>query len=209
VLTLVNQLQFLALLLFLALLPQLQQTRKFLRVQQQKSLLEPLLLILRTKTTTETKTQNLSYDKNTVTSNTVTNTTTNITNNVTNQTTNINNSNKTETTSQDPPKADFATDTPLGDLPKLYERKYPDGLSGIWDLKSQQLKQTQIVSFANQLLPQFNGGSCPSWTIDLELASWANFGVQNVSPDCAVWDWARIIILVSALILARALVFGG
>lgn len=159
-----------------------------------------------TKTTTETKTQKLDYKDNIVTSTTVTNTTTNITNNITNQTNTVNN---TEQTEQNDQEQDSANDTPLDDIPKLYERKYPDGIEGIWNTKSQELKQTSLMTFVDTLLPKFNSGTCPSWHIDLSFASWADYGSQDISPPCDLWTFARVVILVSALLLARALIFGG
>lgn len=101
-------------------------------------------------------------------------------------------------------------DSPLPEIPTLYERKYPDGLIGIWNQKSQLIKQASMFTLASQLMPtSLNAGACPAWQIDLNFASWAAYGVHNVAPECWVWDVAKTIILISALLLARALVFGG
>jgi len=36
-----------------------------------------------------------------------------------------------------------------------------------------------------------------------------DFGVVDVSPPCIVWPFIRLCILITALWLARALIFGG
>lgn len=101
-------------------------------------------------------------------------------------------------------------DSPLPEVPKLYERKYPDGLIGIWNQKSQLIKQASMFTLASQLMPtSLNAGVCPAWQIELNFARWASYGAHNVAPPCWIWDVAKTIILISALLLARALVFGG
>ena len=163
-----------------------------------------------TKTTTTTATHNVTYQGNKVTYNTTNITTTTITNNVTGDT--VTNVETTETENDAPEEEpdDPPTDTPLGDIPKLYERKYPDGIVGIWNQKSQQIKQTPIFTFASAVMPTgLGGGSCPSWTLDLNLSQHMDMGSHQLEPPCWVWDVARGIVLVGALILARALVFGG
>jgi len=99
--------------------------------------------------------------------------------------------------------------TPLGDIPKLYDRKYPNGIKGIWETKSASLKQTSLFTFVDSMMPKYSSGSCPSWHVDLDLAGWANFGTADLSPSCDLWAFAKIVIIISALLLARALIFGG
>ncbi len=166
-----------------------------------------------TKTTTTSNTTNVTYNNSTATTNNKTTTTTTITNNVTNQSTTT--TDKTE--EDDKPKEkeeepeDPPTDTELGEIPELYERKYPDGLSGIWETKSQEIKQSPLFTLADDLMPTgVGGGSCPSWSLDLSFGgAFGDYGSQDVSPPCWIWDVAKLIIIASALILARALVFGG
>lgn len=161
-----------------------------------------------TQTTTTTTNHNITYNDNKVTHNTTTTTTTNITNNITNQTTTE--AGPTETKENDTPEEEAPTDTPLGDIPKLYERKYPDGLVGIWNQKSEQIKQTSTFTLAEQLMPtSLTSGSCPAWVIPLNFASWAGYGEHDFAPPCWIWDVAKTIIIISALMLARALIFGG
>lgn len=101
------------------------------------------------------------------------------------------------------------TDKPLPDQPKLYEPKYPDGITGLWNSKLQEIKATPLFNLAPSLLPNVSAGSCPSWKIDLSIEGWTNAGLQDVSPPCWVWDVAKLVIIASALLLARRLIFGG
>ena len=101
------------------------------------------------------------------------------------------------------------TDKPLPDQPKLYEPKYPDGITGLWNSKLQEIKATPLFNLAPALLPTVSGGSCPSWKVDLSIDGWTNAGLQDVSPPCWVWDVAKLVIIASALLLARRLIFGG
>jgi hypothetical protein len=102
------------------------------------------------------------------------------------------------------------TDTPLPPVPDLYTRKYPQGMEGIYDEYKDQLKNTSLVQLAKQLMPNISdGGTCPSWPINLNFATWAPYGVHDVAPPCWIWDVAKAILILSALLLARALIFGG
>ncbi|MGJ7530410.1 hypothetical protein [Variovorax sp. GB1P17] len=108
------------------------------------------------------------------------------------------------------PEEPAPVDTALPGLPKLYEAKYPDGLEGVWRDQKDKLKNTSLSQLTSQLMPQVgSGGSCPTMNIDLTFAQWASYGTRNIAPPCEVWDWARLIVIASALLLARALVFGG
>lgn len=156
-------------------------------------------------TETKTTTHNHTYAGNTVTTTTVT-----VVNNY-NPVTNIT---ETETTTETPPNTEPEpeappTDTPLPAFPTLYEPKYPDGLSGVWQEKKAALVATPLVSVVSQLMPSVGaGGSCPAWQLNLDLGSW-DFGTQNVAPPCYIWDWCKFFIIAGALLLARALIFGG
>ncbi|WP_454914290.1 hypothetical protein [Variovorax gossypii] len=157
-------------------------------------------------TTTTTTTNNYTYNGATIT-NTGSKTTTQTKDKDGNTT-----STTEETTvpGEDQPPEPVPVDTPLGEVPKLYERKYPDGMVGIWNDKGQQLKQTQLFQLPQQLMPTgIGGGSCPSFKVPLDFAAFGDFGQGDVSPPCWVWDVAKVIVLIGAAILARALIFGG
>jgi len=133
-------------------------------------------------------------------------TTTSITNNITNTTNIVNQSTEK---SEDPPEEEVK-DTPLGPIPDLYKQKYPNGLKGVVTQKIAVLKTTPLFSLPMQLMGNLpDTGNCPSWQLDLNLATWANFGTHNIGADCSVWQFASVVVLISAFILARALVFGG
>lgn len=106
-------------------------------------------------------------------------------------------------------KGDFR-DKELSEIPKLYERKYPDGMTGIWNQKKEELKSSGLGVLAAAMMPTgINAGSCPSFQLDLSLVSWADYGVNDISPPCWVWDFGRVVIIIGALMLARQLIFGG
>lgn len=108
------------------------------------------------------------------------------------------------------PKDSPAQDTALGAVPKLYTPKYPLGLVGVWADKKDALKATSLGSLAPKLMPTVaDGGSCPTMPVNLTFSHWADFGTHDVAPPCYVWDWGKVIILISALLLARGLIFGG
>jgi len=46
------------------------------------------------------------------------------------------------------------------------------------------------------------------WTMPLDFGFF-NAGVLDFSVPCFIWDFAKVVIIVSALLLARRLVFGG
>lgn len=133
-------------------------------------------------------------------------TVTTITNNVTNVT-NIVNETTTET---DEAPEETVSDSPMPDLPELYEQKYKDGLTGVVTAKIAELKQTPLFQLPNSLMGDLpSSGQCPAWQLDLNFASWANFGIHSIGADCAIWDFAALVVLISAAILCRALIFGG
>jgi hypothetical protein len=168
------------------------------------------------KTTTNTTNYTLTYNTNTVNYNTssVTNTTNP---DGTTQTSTV-----TQTAATPPPdlcqqhpdsagcSSTNATDTPLPTVPTLYTQKYPNGLKGVWDAAKAQMMATPIGQLSTQLMPTIgDGGSCPKITIPLDLGLW-NYGTGDLSPDCStVWGFGKVVVIVSALLLARALIFGG
>jgi len=102
------------------------------------------------------------------------------------------------------------TDTPLPEVPNLYTRKYPDGMEGIWNTAKQQLASSPLMTLKDQLMPSLpSSGTCPTFMIPADLAVWAPYGNLDVSPPCWVWDFGRLVTLIGAFLLARALIFGG
>lgn len=159
-----------------------------------------------TKTTTTTATHPITYSGSSVSHSTVNNTTTNITNHTTNVTTTESKTEEVENDKDD----QMAVDTPLGDVPKLYEKKYPDGLLGVWDAKKAEFEQTSFFRLIDQLTPKIGqAGSCPSWSIDLSWTPGGSMGVHQLQPPCMIWPILKALVIISALFLARALIFGG
>lgn len=172
---------------------------------------------LTTTTTTATKTA-LTYGLGTSpvggstvptvtgTSNTTTNTT--VTNNTTGAVTTSNTTVNNPITP--PPETEVSSDTPLPGAPKLYKQKYPDGLAGVWRTQRDLMVATPLFTLAKGLMPSVAmSGTCPKMPVNLTFSSWANYGVKDLAPPCQVWDWGRAICIVSALLLARRLIFGG
>lgn len=115
----------------------------------------------------------------------------------------------TPTPDPDPePEGDFS-DTGLPSIPVLYERKYPDGLIGIWDQKKQAMRETAVAQLASQIMPSGIGdGGCPQWQIPLDVGIW-NYGTVPIGIPCEYWAVLRVIMIIGSLFLARALIFGG
>ncbi|MDR7377639.1 hypothetical protein J2X19_002318 [Rhodoferax ferrireducens] len=101
-----------------------------------------------------------------------------------------------------------ATDTPLPNVPDLYTQKYPDGLAGVWSGKKQQLTGSSLVGLLSSLMPSVSAGTCPVINLNLDVGV-VNFGQHDISPPCEVWTFGKWVIIISALLLARSLVYGG
>lgn len=153
-----------------------------------------------TTTTTTTTTVNNTYQGGTYTYNVTNNT---VTKNASGEVLST-----TKTDVPDEPPA-VVTDTPLGDVPKLYERKYPDGLVGVWNTRSAELKATPLFGLTAIFTPNIGAGSCPSWTFNANIGPHMMFGSGSISPPCWIWPAIKAIIIISALLLARRLIFGG
>lgn len=104
-----------------------------------------------------------------------------------------------------------AGDQSSPDHPKLWERKYPDGLAGVWSAKKTALLNTDIGKLAPSLMPNNipQNAALPVWNLPLDFGLGMNYGSHNVAPTAEIWGWAKIFLIISALLLARALIFGG
>jgi hypothetical protein len=152
------------------------------------------------KTVTTSTTTNITYEGNKVTTNNITTTVTQTTNNGVPETT-------TETEETEPEAT--PTDSVNPDLPKLYERKYPDGLTGVWTTRKAELMATSLPNLIGSLSPTITGsGGCPQFSIPLDIGPW-HWGTYNLGPSCAVWEFIKWCVLIGAAFLVRALVFGG
>lgn len=149
-----------------------------------------------TTTTTVTTTNNYTYNNNKVTVNTTT------------KTVNADGTEETETT-ENKDDDGAATDTALPAVPDFYEQKYKDGFGGVWTTRKAELQGTSLSTFAAKLMPTGLGaGSCPQFSINLDVGL-QDFGVHDISVPCAIWQFGKFVLIISALLLARRLVFGG
>jgi hypothetical protein len=98
----------------------------------------------------------------------------------------------------------------LPGVPTLYTPQYPDGIQGVWDKQIGQLQSTPVFSLVHSMFPTgINSGTPPTWTLDLNLGQQLNFGTFELTPDSMIWPVLRTLVIVSALLLAYRLVFGG
>lgn len=117
---------------------------------------------------------------------------------------------KGESTPAEKPPETPARDTDLPPQPKLYKRKYPQGITGVFQEQRDLMANSPLFTLAKSLMPTVGmNGACPSMPVNLNFSHWANFGTKDLAPPCHVWDWGRAICIVSACLLARRLIFGG
>lgn len=99
-------------------------------------------------------------------------------------------------------------DSEFPEVKPFYEQKYEDGLEGVWRDKRAEFEDTEFMKFLQGFIPSFSG-RCPAFGLDMNIASWANYGYQQFGSICYVLDFVKAILMVSALFLCRALIFGG
>jgi len=114
----------------------------------------------------------------------------------------------TESPPEEAEEAYTFDDTALPEVEPFYEPQYPDGFQGVWDAATADLGASAFVEFLNSFVPSFSG-SCPSFSLNLNIASWAAFGTMEFSSLCYVFDFIKIIMLITALFTSRMIMFGG
>lgn len=94
--------------------------------------------------------------------------------------------------------------------PTLYETKYPNGIKGVWEDSGIAGADGKFGQLASALMPSIadGNGGCLSFMVPLSVGI-VDFGVLDVSPPCFIWPFIRLCVLITALWLARALIFGG
>lgn len=100
------------------------------------------------------------------------------------------------------------TDTPFPEVEPFYDQKYPDGLEGVWAARKAEFEDSAFMDFLGSFVPSFSG-SCPAWSFNVNVASWASFGIHEFQSLCWVFDFIKVVMLVTAAFLCRALIFGG
>jgi len=101
-----------------------------------------------------------------------------------------------------------AVDRDLPPVPDLYTQKYPDGLAGVWAAEMSAIRETPIFAFLDSLVPSTGDGGCPVWSFSPGAVLGINVA-GDLSVPCYVWSFVRLIMVITALLLARRLVFGG
>jgi len=126
------------------------------------------------------------------------------------ETTKVTNPDGSTEETEDPTPEEVAppTDPSMPAVPDLYEQKYPEGLAGVWQAEAAALNQTPIFQFLQGLNPGIGGGGCPVWSWPTAQVLGISVG-GDISVPCYVWSALRIIFTISALLLARKLIFGG
>lgn len=99
-------------------------------------------------------------------------------------------------------------DTDFPEVESFYKQQYPDGLKGVWNSKQKEFKDSAFLKFLSGFVPTFSG-VCPSFGLDFNIATWAAFGHLDFMSLCWVFDFIKIIMMVTTVFTCRALIFGG
>lgn len=168
-----------------------------------------------TTTVTSSTTHNVSYTTNT-TNNTSTVTVSSVTVNTTTGPDGTTESTTETTTPSEGEQEDepqYTLDyqgSAMPEIPDFYEQQYPDGFAGEWDKFKGKIGASPLAGFLNGLssgLP--GGGTCPDWSVALNFGAMGNFGTHVIAPPCAIWPFIKAVMILSALFVARRMVFGG
>ncbi|WP_232221950.1 thrombospondin type 3 repeat-containing protein [Alcanivorax jadensis] len=92
----------------------------------------------------------------------------------------------------------------------IWDPRYPDGLLGVWNSHQAAIDQSALVTWLRSWsLP--DSGSCPQVSMSFNLGSLGSFGSGSLpgTDFCWIWSVLAAIINFCALLLARALIFGG
>lgn len=100
------------------------------------------------------------------------------------------------------------SDSPFPEVTPFYDQKYPDGLSGVWNQAKVDIDNSSFMLFLDSFIPTFSG-SCPTFGLNFAISNMANFGTLDFQSLCYVFDFVKIILLVTAVFAARQLTFGG
>ncbi|MFU6379227.1 hypothetical protein ACM792_28950 [Metapseudomonas otitidis] len=99
-------------------------------------------------------------------------------------------------------------DTDFPEVEPFYKQQYPDGLKGVWNSKQKEFKDSAFLKFLSGFVPTFSG-VCPSFGLDFNIATWAAFGHLDFMSLCWVFDFIKIIMMITTVFTCRALIFGG
>lgn len=112
-------------------------------------------------------------------------------------------------TPEEQPEPEYTfQDSDLPGVTPFYDQKYPDGLQGVWNQAKADIDNSNFISFLNSFVPSFSG-SCPAFGLSFAIGNMINLGSHEFSSLCYVFDFIKIILLVTAVFTARAITFGG
>lgn len=89
-----------------------------------------------------------------------------------------------------------------------YESAYPDGIVGIWQEHSAALKQTPVFTFLDQFKFEPDGAQ-PDFQLCFNMGKLGDYGCKSLEVPSVIWAFMKLVILISAAFLCRALIFGG
>lgn len=107
---------------------------------------------------------------------------------------------------------DMGTPTQTDNLaqPTLYERKYPDGIQGVWTARRSELMGSPLGALLTKFttVPQLGNSACPSFELPAGNVLGMSMG-GSITPPCWIWPAIKAVLIISACFLARSLIFGG
>lgn len=96
------------------------------------------------------------------------------------------------------------TEMPSDQMEPWYTPVYENGPKGVWETRVVTVKNSQVAQWVKGFEIVGGGGWVPSWTLNL-----GPFGTQELSIPPTVMSALRYLVLISAALLARKLIFGG
>lgn len=99
--------------------------------------------------------------------------------------------------------------SPSGAPASWYESQYPGGASEIMGQFMDDVKQGEFISILDPFKSLPDSGSEPSWTFNLNINEYMQFGEHELSLDSYVWTFLRFCVLFTAVLTCRGLIFGG
>ncbi|MDO6499245.1 hypothetical protein [Photobacterium sanguinicancri] len=91
----------------------------------------------------------------------------------------------------------------------FWPKRYPDGLSGVLSKFIENMKQTPIFKWLDQFVLNIGSGTAPVYEFCFGTIANIDFGCLELKADSYVWVGIRSALIISALLMARRLVFGG
>lgn len=102
---------------------------------------------------------------------------------------------------------DSVSDTPFGEVPKLYDAKYKEGMLGVWKASKPNVQTTAFYQAIASMFPTLGGGSCPAFSLNLNVMAQGNYGVRSIDVPCSLFQTIGLIILATAAFTARKILF--